>query len=324
MRYRPPVYALAATSLLVAAFLAPALAHAAQDAVVTTEQAAIRERPTLDAKIIESRAAGTKLRVSDYNKDGWYKTKATTGQFGWVWQADISVLAFHDDVRAADLEMPERLHERRMGRSEPWLFFRGGGSMLGVISADVSNRLGQGLGHLYLAPGGFGEIAVRVEDRLRIAVRMFEYSSNGTVTLGNSSGIPARNYSVAMSSTPFLLGLDADVSRSEVFDVSAGFYAGLGLSNKITVTETDFDAPNSFTITQTHWAILVNFTAKYWFNRWFCAVGEVGGYYSALSHVQVPNAFNGDGPFRDDAGNLSILNVNHLGPLLGLGLQIAL
>jgi hypothetical protein len=324
MRSRPPVYALAATSLLVAAILAPARAHAAQDAVVTTEQAAIRERPTLDAKIIESRAAGTKLRVSDYNKDGWYKTKATTGQFGWVWQADISVLAFHEDVRAADLEMPERLHERRMGRSEPWLFLRGGGSLFGIISGDVSNRLGQGLGHMYFAPGGFGEIAVRLEDRLRVALRIGEYSSSGSVVLGNSSGIPNRTYNVAMSGTPFLLGLDADVARGEVFDVSAGFYAGLGLTNKITITEPDFDAPNSFTVSQTHWSILVNFTAKYWFSRWFALVGELGAYYSALSHVQVPNAFNGDGPFRDEFGNLSILNVNHVGPIAGFGLQIAL
>jgi hypothetical protein len=308
----------------VVALFAPASAQAAQDAVVTTEQAAIRERPTLDAKIIESRAAGTKLRVSEFNKDGWYKTKATTGQFGWVWQADISILAYRDDVRASDLDMPERLRDRRLNRSEPWLFLRGVGSAFGIISSDISNRLGLGFGHLYLAKGGFAEIAVRLEERLRLALRVGDYSLSGSVAVTPTDGTPARSYTVAMSGTPVLVGIDADVARGDVFDISAGFYAGMGFNNKLTVTETDFVAPNSFSVTQNHWALLLNFSAKYWIARWCAIVGEFGGYYSALSHVQVPNAFNGDAPFRDDSGNLSILNVNHVGPILSLGVQFAL
>ena len=92
---------------LLCAFSCPAFA--AQDAVVTVEQAAIRERPSLDAKIIESKPVGARIRVSDFGKDGWYKTKASMGQFGWIWQADLTLSSFSDDIKASNLEMPDRV-----------------------------------------------------------------------------------------------------------------------------------------------------------------------------------------------------------------------
>src|SRR5438105_789423 len=88
-------------------------AFAAQDAMVTVEQASIHEKPTKDSAILETKKAGAKLRVSSYSKDGWYKTRAASGQYGWIWQASLTILTMTEDIKTANLELKERPREDR-------------------------------------------------------------------------------------------------------------------------------------------------------------------------------------------------------------------
>lgn len=292
---------------------------AAQSATISADQAAIRERPESDAKIIESRSAGSEVRISSHSKNGWYKAKTSSGQYGWIWQGDLLVMSSSSDVQAAHLDIKEKTRESRRNVDNPWLFLRAGGSLFGILSTDVSSRLGAGKSRIYVGPGGFLEASVRVSERLRGALRLATYSAKGSLT--NAS---QRSYSVTLSSNPLLLGLDADVSQSDILDFSAGVYAGLGAGTSLSVSAPSLPTPNSFTVKKTTFAFMINFSGKYHLKRWLSAVGEFGIFYTSIPKTAIPGAFNGDEPFRDATGGATNIQVNHVGPVIGIGLQASI
>jgi hypothetical protein len=96
---------------------------AAQEAIVSAEEAAIRERPTTDAKVIESLPSGATLKVSSRQKDGWYKARASTGQIGWVSQDDITLKQYSTELKQGNVVLkPQLAHERREYPQDPVTF----------------------------------------------------------------------------------------------------------------------------------------------------------------------------------------------------------
>lgn len=305
------------------ALLIPAYSFAAQDAVVTVEQAAVRETPTMDAESIQNLNAGTKVRVSQYNKDGWYKIKSKSGKYGWIWQADITILAYTTDVETANLEMQKKSHDRRSRAEGPWLFVRTGGSVYLLTSADVSHRLRNASSTLYPGLGGFLEVATRIGENYRLALRLGTYSASSSLSHKNVTTGLTTSYTITHKGTPVLFGLDTDILQTEIFQLAGGIYAGFGMSNTTTI-QSDQPAPNSTELSQNYFAAMLNFAAKYWFAHRFAIVGEFGVYYSRIPKSDVKPPFNGDAPFRQADGNLGSLIVNHLGPVIGLGIQFSL
>lgn len=266
------------TFILVA--LSPLAALAAQDAMVTVEQAAIRERPELDAAIIESRNAGTKIRVSQYNKEGWFKTRSSNGQYGWIWQADITVLSMTSDVKAANLEMIDKNHERRHTRSAPWFFARAGGGLLAAMSPNLGKSFRASRTQLYPGFGGFGEIAVRVQDKFKLAARLLTYSAQSTVDSKQNDGT-ILGVDVTHTGTAGLFGVEATINDSDTFDLTSSLYIGMAQSS------TTSGAPipptvDTKTVDGSALAGMLAFGGKYWLTRHFAILGDLDFY---LTHI---------------------------------------
>ncbi|MBI3555467.1 MAG: SH3 domain-containing protein [Deltaproteobacteria bacterium] len=280
-------------------------AIAAQEAVVTVEQAAIRERPSLDAKIIESKPVGAKLRVSSFGKDGWYKTKTSIGQFGWIWQGDLTLTNFSDDIKASNLEMPERTHERRSGVHLPWLFFR---FSLGLSSLVA--QIGDTKGHLHLSPLGFLEISARAwRPDLRAAVRAFSFSNGYGVAFGDN------DTDVLPGATGVMIGLENDISESETHDFSVGLYAGINTITNVQIVQSvgPVGAPSTTTTRTVNlqgYPVLLNCVYKYYFQRWLSLVGEIGFLYDYIPQSDIPN--------------FGSSHVSQFGPSLTMGLQLGI
>ncbi len=60
-------------------------AYAAQDTTIIIDNAPIRSDPSTSAKSIDYLPIGSEMRISSYPlPGGWYKVRATTGEYGWI------------------------------------------------------------------------------------------------------------------------------------------------------------------------------------------------------------------------------------------------
>lgn len=277
----------------------PAQIQASQDAMVSVEQAAVRERPSTDSKIIESKPTGEKIRVSSFSKDGWYKIKSNIGQYGWIWQNDITLLNMSSDVKAANLEMTDKEHDRRELLHERWLFLRLGGSALSLI-----DQVGDTSGHLHLAAGGYGEVAVRITEGMRGAVRLMAFGDLMSVTSMGST-----NFDVFPGGVFAMLGAETEFSTSTTHDLAMSLYAGPSLANSVSVTRSDGKPPANFAVTGTAWAFLANFTYRYIYTNLIRFVGDVGFMYVYTPRLPIPN--------------FGVPHVSEYGPSLSLGVEFA-
>lgn len=302
----------------------PRSSHAAQDATIAVDSAAIRQEADHDSKILESKLAGSKVRISSSSKNGWYKTKTSLGLFGWIWQADVAIGDMKNAAQEQSLQIKSQPHDRRKEKQEPWLFLRAGGYLFGIFSSEISKSLGLGAGKVYYTPGANFELAARIDERLRLGVRLMSYSSTTSVGFADATAGRTYNYKITHSGTPLLIGLDADVIRGERFDVSAGLFGGFNFSNTLTLVASDFTEPNSFSFTKTTYALLFDLSAKYWFTRNFGLVGNLGFFYSRIPSSPITSAFGGDSQFRTSAGDLGSYSSTNMGPIIGLALQLAL
>lgn len=300
--------------------LTPIAGHAAQDAKIASDQGAIRERPELDAKIIESAPLGTKLRVSSKSKDGWFKTKSSMGYYGWIWQGDLLLESSAVALRAADLSMRPNTHEARFSRDEPRYFLRVGGVFLGMFAPQFSARLERGGETLYLGHGFFIEAAYALKPRLRVSLRYHSYSNESDIT---GLGVP---YQILHQGRAVLAGLEAEVVRSANSEVYGHVRVGFTPGNSVTVSvpAAPAPAPNSFAYTGGLWpALMVDASWRYLFTSWLSIWLDLGAYYSEIPTFRVPNGFNGDDAFRVSTTELTEVRISHAGPMASLGLMFS-
>lgn len=285
-----------AAVLAVLVLLSAAAAHAAQYATVIVDQAAIRESPSFEARIIETKAASKKIRVSSFAKDGWYKIKSDAGAYGWIWQKDITLAALESDVKAANLDLPERSHERRGSRQLPWFFFRLSGGVSPLVGIVEANS-----GHLHLTLGGAIDAGVKLSDDLRFMVRL-QSLSNGS-TLGGSTN----EADVLPGLTAAMVGLEQDISAAETHDWSVSLNAGVNLSTNVGIQYAD---GTIFTVSGTGYAFLAAVNYKYYFKNWISMVFEGGFFWDYILQTEIPEYASS--------------HVNIYGPLLQVGLQLSL
>lgn len=72
------------------AVVLPSAALAAQSAVVTVNEASVREMPSADAAVLETLFSGTQIRISNQMKEGWYQTRRSNGSgLGWIHGSEV-------------------------------------------------------------------------------------------------------------------------------------------------------------------------------------------------------------------------------------------
>ena len=301
----------------------PIPAFTAQNATVVVEDAPVRSKPTQDAAVLEVKKLGAPIRISSNNREGWFKTRTGKGVYGWIWQADVLIPSSKSDIGAANLDF--KAHERveRKPRKQPWFFIRGGGEFLLAFNGNVSRKLGLGMFNPYPTIGGYGEIAVRVDENLRLALRLSHTTGASTATYTSAVNQSVTTYSITHSSTPILLGLDADVFRGESWDFGSGIYVG-GATNTMKIQATSAPSPNNFTLSQFNYAALINFTGRYRLSKHWSIISDFGAHIAPTTVMQIPNAFNGSAPFLLQNGALGKVRATQVGPYLTAGLQLAL
>lgn len=296
--------------------LSTAKIHAAQNAMITVEKAEIRESRSLDAPTIETKSAGAKIRISSRSKDGWYKIRATNGQFGWIWQADLAVLGDAADTRNLGLDSRGARSERQP-YSQPRFYLMGGAAEFTIFPADLNDRMNQKTGNYYMGLDYFGQISLRMDERLRFAFRVMNYDFSSAVVANN------KNYTVEFSSTPLLIGFENSLFQGDHFEVMAGLFGGIGYNNKLVIVSTDDAVPNSVTFESSDLALLFTVDLKYWLSRHIGIVLEGGVYFSQMTSVSVSTPFNGSTTFVDpQSGGYASFNVNHFGPVVGAALEL--
>jgi hypothetical protein len=293
-------------------------AFAAQDAVVTVDQAPIREQPTMDAKIIETKTAGSTLRISSSSKDGWYKVRTANGQFGWMWQADLALKALSEHVSAASLELRDRTHERReLPDFDHPFYVKFAGLYTVFTSVSVSENLGLESTKAYGATGFILEAGFGLSERLLLALRYMTYSGSTDFTIQNTA------YGLTLSSAPLLLGLNYDFFKTDTVTAAMGVYGGWSFGNTLTLVAPTFGVPNTTEVSSSGPAAYVNFDVKYWLFKQLAFVGELGIYYTHSPSKQISTTFNGDSVFRDPQTNSpTAFSTSMFGPVFALGVQL--
>lgn len=300
-------------------------ARAAQDAIVSTETASVRERPIDDAKVIETFPYGQKIRISSRSKDGWFKTRARTGQLGWVSQNDITLLDFKDELGSGQVVVkgaPGR--ERRDYEREPTYYLSFGGLGTTIEMLDFNQAIGLSSGHMSIATGFWADFSLVFMDRFRAGVRYMSYSSTLSVAyLGNT-------YQVTNSGNPIMVGIEGEIARSGSFNVEAAGYVGYSPSTTITVNATTVTtasaaaSPASLstqsTIRNGEPAYLVNFTGMWHLAKWAALMAGAGVYYCKILKTALP-AFQGQVPNGTAGFALDNADAQHFGPLITLGAQ---
>lgn len=291
-------------------------AQAAQDATVIVEQAAIRERPTLDALVMESPEAGTVLRISNTSKDGWFKTRTSTGRIGWVWQADIRLEKYGEHFQGGNLSPEDRTRSTRHEAKGESFYVKLGGLMFVMWAPQFGENLGLDEKSIFLNSGFFGELSYRLNDDLCISLRHMQYSNEYSIVHGGLE------YETAQSGKSLLLGLEKDLSVGAIFSSTVGLYLGAAI-NTVKVTTVSAPPPNSFIIESPYPAAFFNWSTRYSLSKLFSIIGQAGIYLTQIPSTRIPNSFNGDEPFR--AGErMQRVRIGHVGPMISLGLQLSL
>lgn len=292
-------------------------AIAAQNAIVTNDVAFVHELPDSESEHIDKFYKGNSIRISSSPRDGWFKVRTRSGNFGWVWNGDVAPEHYGKDTDA-HLEEQSNVRGVRAYSEAPSFYLRAGALVLPLYASALSKRLGLGEGYVYFSPGGFFELGTGLNKDIRLGVRTLFYSHQSTVKYFSV------RYDIDLNGVSTMLGGSAIIIEGESYSIGAGLYAGIAINNSLAVTAPNYGTPNSFKMQGRAPAAYLDVNITKQISRRFSIVGELGFYYSYIPKGDVPNRFNADDPFREDATKMVALRVNHIGPMVSVGLQLDL
>lgn len=197
-------------------------AHAAQTGKVIVDEAAVREFPQEDAKVVAKIARDEVVTVSNQPTSGFFKARVKSGQIGWIAASDLQVKG---TKRGA---IPIAGRKSAVPPEDLRVMAGYGISMLsysGLSSAFTTTGLSP---NSFFLEGQF-----RISDALFLALRAQYYtgSATSTVTTGTTQLLDT-------TLMPVMLGANYTFIRKDAFRLGAGVYAGLsfGSSTKVTWT----------------------------------------------------------------------------------------
>lgn len=192
--------------------LLPLGAVASQDAVVRADNTAVRESPDPEAPVVTTLKAGTHVRISSQNDDGWYKIALPAAEAdkktGWVWQSNVFLDSGFPPkaIEMQPFEKSRKSHPSLSAR-DPMFAIRAGVMCVPFLEGQLSQTLGQSKWHLYYGSGYFGEAAWSFIDRGRVALRFGMFRNTDSVLWYGTK------YTIETDSNPLLLGVNYDFWR---------------------------------------------------------------------------------------------------------------
>lgn len=293
---------------------------AAQNARVIKDGAEIHQLPAASSGVLETKKIGDILRISNSDKDRWYKTKTSTGKFGWIQQSDIEPT---HSMTTSDTQLHKEFETQEIDSSRfnsaydrNWHLKFAADSFF-LMSPRFSQRLGRSPFHPYFAPLITAEGGYRIQDALSVVLRTGYYITSGEIT--DRSGY---HYQYTHEGIPFLLGLDREFSTNGKWSMHAALYFGMSFNNQLFIRARDYTLPNSTLLKANAFAWALIFSGHYSLSTRWKLFLETGGVFTYSPKVPMTN-FNGSEVFRNGSSTLS-LPIQNFGPVLGAGLLVSI
>lgn len=280
------------------------LVHAAQNALIINSDATIRSAPFAEADPIETRKSGETIRISSFQKDGWFKVRATNGQFGWIWQADIAVDSETPEIRSASIDLLGK-SKYKVSRDQPWLYFR---PMLTLYSLSAANIGGYRFNYSIHSGMNF-DLRARVDNTLSFDLRAGYYQ---TPKAG------ADYIEITRRGVPVLLGAEFTLSRTNKSTNALVILAGMDYS-VISIDATKEASPNSTSATQFTPIGWISYMQKKKIGLTTSFIWDLGVFYSPIKSSRVTVY-----PFMEPAGNPNTVVSHYSGVAMNFGLELPL
>ncbi len=299
---------------LIFAFLVGHSALAAQIGKIVVDEASVYEFPQRSAKVVGKLPKGAEQTVSNLPTDGFFKTKLSTGDIGWISGNDILVgtggAPASSKPKAPGAKRREIVSEDEISPNR--------------FKAD-KYRIQLGYGFQNLAYGGlssqfqktvdlnygksFGiEIQRMISESLHWAFRAEMYSSKtGTQDLGSSTTQTLEQYSI-----PIQLGLIYSPIYSKRFRLGLGAYFGVAPVSYTTVSQTTTTDTNTIKFNSMDPVGTASVQAVYGLGRAFGVLGEMAYHYQTTGSL----------PATTVLGSIPSFKINYSGWQMRLGLEI--
>lgn len=209
--------------------------QAAQDARVVNDDAKIYSNPDFDSDVLDRIEKGQILRVSEENRDGWFKVVLPMQEgkrlFGWMRSDDLSGDTLKQDLTAAGIQRFSPVVAEPTIRQ--LVFYAYGG--LGYLSPFYpnSNLTGQGITSYYSFYFG-GEVGFRFDSSWTL---FFDYHRLSYSYLTVMDGVLA-TYGVASNNLLFLVEGVAIYEKPYKMGIVLGLGASIGSTATLTTPTT--------------------------------------------------------------------------------------
>ncbi len=296
----------ASCALIIFAAAAAVLAQsasAAQNAVVTVTRADLHASPDPQSEVLESKFSGSRLRVSSFHKNGWYRVKTSNGRYGWIWQTDIAVDFDQAPLTSASIDLAGTARERKP-RESHWLFLTPRAVALGLSSVNVG-----GFRFNYTASMGIlFDLAVQLDSTVKAVARTGYYSGS----------LGADLFTASRSGLLLLGGAEFEFSRRTHWHTGLNLLAGID-TNSITLEAVAAASPNTVSASESSLLGMLSYVAKYTLNSKTRFALEAGAYFEQLKSRTLTKV-----AFMQRAGDPSSLTPRFMGPFVSFGVEFAL
>ncbi len=290
-------------------------AFAAQDGRIIHDGAAIRAEADIQAPVLEVRKRGQELRISSEARDGWFKTRTTDGNTGWIHQSEIIPSEFnsvlrHGDVQEDLVDRPNNYRPHRE-RGNYFLSFRVAGGYTSMMAPPLNLRLGYPFYRSSFGPLAMAQLNFHFSDFLSLAVRG-EYQRTSWHTLG---------LDITQQALPLMVGLEYTLDMNLRQRTYLATLIGVGLGDQISVSNTDVPELGSSAGISAHPVyLMVTLGHEMRVASWFAFFMELELRASqSLSNPSTGDFLGANPAFRENGNDIGISIANHgVAGLLGM------
>ncbi len=279
--------------------------QAAQRAQVNAESAIIYSQPNTSSEVLETKHAGDEIIISNFQKDGWFKAKTNTGNYGWIHHLNVAIGNERIEVKMANLDLMGQKRPDKSRETPPWLFARPSIGGLFTSSATIG---GDRFNYTYTT-----------DFLLDLSVR-FGFSARGTLRTGYyKTGTDSnRIFSIYRYGIPVMLGAEFLMSKSMDWQTWFNFYGGIDI-NTFVLENAANSVPKTTSSRKREPFGIASLMFKNSIGSSTRLTLETGLYFSAVSTRTLERV-----GFLEPLGFPDAIKSHFFGPLLQLGIEFEL
>lgn len=295
----------------------------AQDSTVVIDNAIIRKEPKDKSPIIEYLPAGVEVRISSYPLEGgWYKIRASNGEYGWIHESYLSVPKTQYKVSEIDIESEQETKEAAEVVPKPIkekkFFLRGAWGAQFGYALDI-NEVFQ-----------FNEFRMINLASLETGYRFFQRFSLILRTEMLYKDVVAKEmntlitYNVRVRSYPVTFGIEYHLIDKPIFKLNLDALVGLAFSTYFETQALSLNPPNSVRISSNPFTFILKANATRPLGRTFLIFCDIGYRYLVtpeLSTIHAVEVNGGQVFIRSNTYKNRIIDLSGVFGTLGIGVR---